>query len=485
MKFVQKGKVMRKIRRLEALGAAMLLAVAVVGCSGDKNEDTGSQEQESTAVEAVEEVVEEAPTVESLMEDVQESLSDVTSLRTVETIDFNSILSIEDESMDLGMKFNLDYQMISEPEVSGYFVMDMTITSEALSETYSSETYIEQDGDKLISYFTEDGTNFEIEEEDLSDYDMSTLMDDSLYASIGKGDIEAALGEDTESVNGSEAYVLEMNLSGDQFRNVMENSFSELEDGEMLPEDMDWDSVTAPTVLYIDKETKLPVKLTMDCSALGSALIGSMIGEELVEQVNLEVSGFDLIAEYSDYNALTPIAVPEAAKSGAVIEEEGDDGLDDGDDSEYQSITEGSLTMTDGTMTAVVEVPEGFDNLMQNDQQYISGFSDDADVFYAFSDWDVAEYLEYESDVEWMIESDSYADVTVSEVKTKTIGDFTVSYLVVEYTYAESMYCTDVKSITDLGDERLTVDFDSYSFDEAAAFDESIIDKVYAAVTIQ
>ncbi len=485
---MQKGSMMRKIRRFEAMGTALIMAAVLAACGGAKNDSKASQDaQEKVAVTAEETTTEEIPAIDTLMKDVKESLTDMTSVRIGETIEFNSSISYDDESMNMDMTMVLDYRMITEPEVNGYVTMNMKMNVDDEKQVYSAESYVEQEGDKLITYLTNDGSSFEVSEESMSEYDLSVLMDDSLYSDIEKGKIEAKLKDETETVGGKEAYVLEMTLSGEDFEKLMQSSFSEL-NGNIVPEDMEWDTVSAPAVLYIDRETKRPVKLALDCASLGDSLIKAMVGSENMEGMNIEVKGYDLIAEYSDYNTLTPVEIPEAAKNSRSSGEDAGTGSSDNTagDSDTKTITEGTATMTYEGKTAVVGVPEGFDYLLQSDPSYVGGYADDVDIFCAFSSMSVQEYMESEADVDWMKESEDYTDISVSDVKTKKVGDYDISYVVIEYTFDGDLFCRDYRTAVDAGNNMIfTVDFDSYSLENGDFAEESVIDTVYNVITIQ
>ncbi len=473
---------MNKLRKIGAFATAFLLVVTAAGCSSK-------------------------PTAQSLAKDAGKNMSDIKSVRTVEKMDFDAAISMSGVSVDMAMDLDLDMKLINDPEVKGQLTMNMSIAAAGQSETMSMETYMEQDGDQLVTYSTEDGgATFTKSEDKLSDYDLNSMVDDTLYTAIEKGEIEATLREETETVNDTEAYVIETTLTGDQFKKVIESSFSELSDAEIIPADTDWSSMSAPTVLYIAKDTKYPVKMTMECSSLGDAIINAMLGAQDLGDTTIEIKNFDITLELSDYNAVADIEIPAAAKetqeddtealtptieetvTETVEEAENTDTetvADNGDDDGDVEVTEGSLTLTDGVMTAVVEVPSGFNRLYQSNKKYLSAFADAGSVFFYFNDYQtIDEFLESEGDVSYKTEDDGYKDVSASEVKKVTVGANEVSYVVVDFQYNDTMM-RNFYAAMPAGNEILCAEIDTYDSSYTTMWDDSIIETVFSGITIQ
>ncbi|MDO5459986.1 MAG: hypothetical protein Q4F32_10165, partial [Eubacteriales bacterium] len=89
---------------------------------------------------------------------------------------------------------------------------------------------------------------------------------------------------------------------------------------------IDWENTEVPTVIYILKEEKLPARITMDCKQLGDQLFDAALKggdpevSALLEGIGVTTSGFSVTADYSDYDAIGSIDIPEEAR-GAVEKE--------------------------------------------------------------------------------------------------------------------------------------------------------------------
>lgn len=75
-----------------------------------------------------------------------------------------------------------------------------------------------------------------------------------------------------------------------------------------------------PMSVWIDQKTALPVRCEMDLSGMVNQLMGKMIdalGSLSSEAVDFQVSKARVTVEYSDYNAVAPITVPQEALDSA------------------------------------------------------------------------------------------------------------------------------------------------------------------------
>lgn len=481
------GGSMKRAGTVFAFAAVSVLAIGLTGC--------GSK-----------------PTAQSLASKASSNLENVESLSMEENLVFDGDISSEGMTVNMGMEMDLTLDMIQSP-MKGHLLGEVSLSM--LGEEYSTsvETYVEESDDKLVTYTSADEGDWEMSEEDLDENDLTSFVDGSIYSAIADGDIEAELAEETEVVNDKDAYVLTFTLEGEQLEEVMNDSFAQLSETDVLPEDTDWDTVSADSTLYLYKESGLPARLEMDCKDLGQAMMASMMGAEEMEDVTIEVNQFDITVNIPQYDNVVDFDIPEEAKgasdadsteedalsefeeefsdleSEAEEEEEIEEDIEDSQEEDgFVTVTSGTLEVTDGVNTATVGIPEGFTSLTQISERYVvaqaQSYADDASVYFA-SWYDTPdEYLEDAVSTDYMDED--YSDVEVGDTQTVTVGEYEVLYRTMDYVLDGDTYFHEYFCCAEVGGEFLAVEIECvYGEGEEPGFDDSAIEAVYSAITVQ
>lgn len=138
---------------------------------------------------------------------------------------------------------------------------------------------------------------------------------------ISDGSLKAELLEETVQVNEKEAYQINCVLSGQLLKELIENGTINVGDIDLSAAKIDWEKVSVPAGLYIYKESKLPARITLDCTSIGSQIVGNLLKDELEQipfgEIRLDVSKFLVDITVDRYDEIEAIEIPAEAE-GAV-----------------------------------------------------------------------------------------------------------------------------------------------------------------------
>lgn len=221
-------------------------------------------------------------TIEKLMENMNKSMADKTVTYSEVAMEMGGSYEMNVMGMDMSMDMllNMDVEMwTSDNPVKTYMEGSMNI--EMMDESIDSEikSYMEEDGDLLVSYtYTgmDDSWTYSEEEFDAEEYQtmssISTLPMEERFS-------DATLDEETIELNGREVYVLRLTCTGEDLDALM----SEL-GGSMLGSsdygDISFGSLSVPAVYYVDAETFLPVQMELEIEGMDK-IVNQMLEEEL------------------------------------------------------------------------------------------------------------------------------------------------------------------------------------------------------------
>ena len=123
---------------------------------------------------------------------------------------------------------------------------------------------------------------------------------------ISDGELKAELAEETEQLRGQEVYRMNISVTGDLLGEIVQALASS-------------QGNNAEIELYIYKETRLPAKLVIDCTALGRAVIRNLLKNSAAgESVSTGTNRFVITADVLAYNTVDEITVPQEVISSAV-----------------------------------------------------------------------------------------------------------------------------------------------------------------------
>ena len=283
---------MKNMKKALALVLVFAMLFVVAGCG---NKDNGGSKSDLTAREVSDKMIEAMSKVESIQNDVTFKM------------DIKMSMGAEGESFDMDMAMDMDMQTISSTNpVASYSKAVMVMDYMGESETQTTETYlVEEDGEYVTYTLVEDYWSRSV----VDDEEKDKLVNGVNYGYLKEmKDEDLSLAKKTEEINGKKVYVLSFNVSGDYL------SEQGMDMDELMGMGVDMDDVSFPMTLYIDTESFLPVRATIDMDAM-TDMIDQMMAQSMGDlgvEVNMEVKCEDFVSNIS-YDVEVP-AVPAEAK---------------------------------------------------------------------------------------------------------------------------------------------------------------------------
>ncbi len=416
------------------LAAALMIAAALTGCGGK-------------------------PTAQSLAKNIAEKMDSLKSC----TLDEKVLLDVEigamGQTLDLGMDLGIGGDIIVEPYTSHLKMkLDMNMTGfNESSETTKMEMYSERDGEEVVTYTTQDGKSWEQSRQDMGDAALTGLLDMNIYNLIADGTVEAELAEETQEINGTEAYVLTFSLSGDQMEEFLSAATSVGGSELGMFENMDLTGVSVPVTLYVGKKDGYPVRMQMDMTEMGGSLFAGALGVS-GQDYDINIRKFTVNVDMSGFNTIDRISIPEEVRSSAAAEEDAEEAPEEqaaeqagepealpeeteGDNGEPTANMDGdNAELSNGDATFVITKPDGFDELRAGDGYVTADFYKDGamtDVFYfLYDNITVDEYLDF-TDASYMREDADYSNVVEGKIQSGTVGGKKVKWKKTSYDYSD------------------------------------------------
>lgn len=236
-------------------------------------------------------------TAESLLKDVQNSTENLKSMESHTTMDMSMDMPALGGSIDMAMEMTMSTTM--DP-IANY--MQGTIT--LLGQTMDMENYTIVEGDQILTYtgMLDEWMVQKMPYDEASVNTLDTAEDDLL-----KNLDSLTLAEQTEDVNGTEAYIISGTIEGKDVENLMGSMESVL--GSMTGDgSMDMSGLSVEFRYAISKNDKLPLYMDMSFS-------GMTVGEG-DEQVT--ISNLSMKMEYTAFDSIDAITVPQDVIDSAV-----------------------------------------------------------------------------------------------------------------------------------------------------------------------
>ena len=118
----------------------------------------------------------------------------------------------------------------------------------------------------------------------------------------------------TEMLGDKEVYKMEVTVSGDLLNEMIKAAAeAEGEDSEAL-KDIDLTGADAGLVLYIIKDTKLPAKVSIDCTELGNVLMQKMSEDK---SFTSKATKFEITMDNIEYDTIDELKIPDEVISSA------------------------------------------------------------------------------------------------------------------------------------------------------------------------
>lgn len=278
------------------------------------------------------------PSVVSLTKDAMKNLNKAESAEV--KIKTDGDISAVYDALNIGMNITLDsdadLEMTKDPQRAKGTV-DLTVGAVGQEQTVKGALYRDRTDTEAITYIKWENGDWQkkttpVEQKEAEDEKASKgiTMPDSVMQVVGlmkylsDGSLTAQLKEETVQVNDKEAYQISSIISGDLLRELIENGTINLGEIDLKTEEIDWASVSIPAELYIYKESKLPARITLDCTSIGSQIVGNMLKDDLEElpfgKIRVDVTKFTVDISIDRYNEIEAIEIP-AETAGAVESE--------------------------------------------------------------------------------------------------------------------------------------------------------------------
>ncbi len=237
-------------------------------------------------------------TAESLLQDVQKKCENMKSMETHTTAEITlDAEALGGTSMDMTMDMTM--QTTTDP-VANYMKGSIGI----LGATLDMEMYAIVEDDQICTY-TGMADQWMVQK---MDYDKDSMEKINAAAEdLLKSKDSLQLADETEEVDGTEAYIITGSISGEDVKNLMgsmESTLSSLTGGT----DMNLDDISVEFTYAISKEDKMPLYMDMTFNGLAAG--------EGDEQVTF--SKFNMKMEYTNYDTVEAITVPQEVIDSAV-----------------------------------------------------------------------------------------------------------------------------------------------------------------------
>ena len=258
------------------LASVMLLSAAALGgCSGS-----------------------EKVTAESLVKEATENMEKAKSFAGDLDMDMSMAISSEGVTMDMDMGMDGTFECTTDPEI---FHMSGTMDMSLLGLSMDMDMYTQIDGDKAVSYVGVMGEWMKSEES----VDENSMQE--MYTIAGDGK-DMTLAEETEKIDDREVYVLTSTITGEEFQEIMGVMDSMTEGlGEM-----DWSAMQADVTMKIYKDTVLPASVSIEMSDSGEGIES--------EGVVIKFKNMSLVMNYSDFDTIDSITIPDEALSAPSVD---------------------------------------------------------------------------------------------------------------------------------------------------------------------
>ena len=239
-------------------------------------------------------------------------------------IDLTIDISMEGQSlmnlpMNIALKLGMEYQ--KEPYAM-HGQMEMHMTSMGQTENKQSLMYGEKDGDAVISYSSEDDgatwTKKRTEKATFSLGDLSTII----------GSAKEIQKINMETVDGHDMDVYTAIVDGQYLQQALDAAGSNNPLSGMMGEDGASGMSDFEVVIYVDRATDLPVRISIDLATMMKEMMdGAMkaamgMGDMEGVEVKIDLPVASVVCELSQFNSVPPIEIPEAVKAAATPAQE-------------------------------------------------------------------------------------------------------------------------------------------------------------------
>lgn len=406
-------------------------------------------------------------TAKSLCSETAKNMGTVESYTSTVKMDLDSNVTVESQSIDFIMDSTYETDINLGPYKS-HTVGNYVMTAGGQKESVDLEMYMEESGNTVTLYSMQNG--YWLKDTSYS----ASVFDVELFDKIGNGNLDAKLAEDTITIDGKEAYRLDVVLNGSDLANCFT--------GETEPilgmdySEIDWDSIYADSKIYIYKDSKLPARIDIEAGDIGDVFIRLMLESAFGTEVsyNYSLNNYDVQFTFTDYNDVKDIIIP-INVTGSSSTTTSDKTAAAAENGTYQISNENHTVI----ITPTIEVQTA--NSSSDDSLYLAGLDWSSYSYHLHKNMTEDHYLETYCDYSWREGDEAYTDVSNGEVQTIEANGMTVKYVLNAYTFDGDLHCKDYIAVTQLGDDVLEVEaqIEWFNDEEEPAFTEDDLKNMF------
>lgn len=258
------------------------------------------------------------PTPVHLAKRTADNLGKVHSAEAEAAMDYEGTVSFFGKDVQFGMGTEFDLEAVTDPSAS-HTKGTLTLSFMGLDVDVPQESYIQKENGESVLYMNI--ANKTWTRQKVKDPANTMPQIDAravgavLIQKIISGEIKAELSEETEIICDKEAYKLSFDVSGKTLEELLNLAAESNEKMAKLAENLDLSGTGAHIDMWIYKDMKLPARIAIDCTALGSYLVQSMLEEKGLVGT---ATKFTAVVTFTKYNTVEMIEVPEEVIGSAV-----------------------------------------------------------------------------------------------------------------------------------------------------------------------
>lgn len=250
------------------------------------------------------------PDGKELFKEVYEQSGNLKSMKMNINVAMKVKADMGDSTLKMGMDIEGDFEVSNDP-MAGYGNLTMNMDMLGMKETMTSEMYMMNDEDALYTYQNNNNEGWIVSKS--TPFDITTKQapfDDEIFEYL---DLKVKNGE---KVNDQATWQLDVTIKSDKLKEIMDEVDDQDSNLEAF-EDLEDTKITF--TLFVDKETKQVLKISMDLKESLSELIGkSLMDNAQVEgyEFSFEELKFDIV--FSKINEIDAIKIPDEVVEKAI-----------------------------------------------------------------------------------------------------------------------------------------------------------------------
>lgn len=243
----------------------------------------------------------------------------------------------KEESMHMDLSFDMEMKMsmagslikaevsaemgmdITQEPFAAYANMKMKMKSFGTNESTETEMYIVNEDDQMVQYSTTaDGVwSKSLMNGNMMSLENFTIFDEKLVDQLNPKVVKS------EKVNGKDTHKVEITYDKDSFSYLLSKMEDQLDSFEDIDLDNEaFDDFKLVYNIYVDKENKQILKIDGSFAEDANKLFQSMLGTEYLEGAEFTFEKADIEIEFSDFNKIKEIKVPEDVIDATDLQDE-------------------------------------------------------------------------------------------------------------------------------------------------------------------